>query len=161
LPETDTAAIAPQEEVNPLDTKTENVDKNAVLKGMKVLLVEDNEINTMIAMELLDNVGIEVTAAENGSEALERLADARQNGTSFDLILMDLQMPIMDGYEATITIKAMPEYTSLPIYALTAHSFPEERQRCLDLGMIDLLAKPIDLDKFYSALREVATSPKA
>ncbi|MDR1978370.1 MAG: response regulator [Synergistaceae bacterium] len=132
-------------------------DENAVLRGMRVLLVEDNEINTLIAMELLNAVDIEVTTAQNGQEALERIAEAAQTHGAhpFDLVLMDLQMPVMDGYEATKIIKEMPEFRDMPIYALTAHAFPEERDRCFALGMKDHLIKPIDVDKFYEALREV------
>jgi signal transduction histidine kinase len=134
----------------------ENAVENACLRGMRVLLVEDNEINTLIAMELLNAVDIEVTTAENGSEALERIAEAAKTGSPpFDLVLMDLQMPVMDGYEATKIIRATPEYRDMPIYALTAHVFPEERERCLALGMKDHLAKPIDVEVFYEALREV------
>ncbi|GHV49072.1 hypothetical protein FACS1894204_13580 [Synergistales bacterium] len=136
----------------------ESEDENAILKGMRVLLVEDNEINAMIAEELLTSVGIEATGAANGHEALERLQEARRRGDDppFDLVLMDLQMPVMDGYEATEIIKKTPEYQNIPIYALTAHAFPEEKMRCLNLGMKDHLAKPIDLGKFYKALRDVA-----
>jgi signal transduction histidine kinase len=135
--------------------------QNAVLKDKRILLVEDNEVNTLIATELLTAVGIEVVAAQNGSEALDRLAESnRDGGRPFDLVLMDLQMPVMDGYEATETIRAMPEYKSLPIYALTAHAFPEDRERCLSLGMDGHLTKPIDTEIFYEALR-TAVTPKA
>jgi signal transduction histidine kinase len=134
---------------------------NAVLRGKRILLVEDNEVNTLIASELLNTVGIDVTTAQNGKEALERLNDAtRSGGPFFDLVLMDLQMPVMDGYEATELIKATPEYRDLPIYALTAHAFPEDRERCLALGMDGHLTKPIDTDVFYAALR-TAVTPKA
>ncbi|MDR1193175.1 MAG: response regulator [Peptococcaceae bacterium] len=137
-------------------------DKNAILRGLRVLLVEDNEINAMIATELLTSVGIEVTGAENGKEALERLAEASQarGNPPFDLVLMDLQMPIMDGYEATRIIRGMPEYQALPIYALTAHALPEERERCFALGMSEHLTKPIDTEIFYEALRDVAKTRK-
>ncbi|MDR1574170.1 MAG: response regulator, partial [Clostridiales Family XIII bacterium] len=135
--------------------------QNIVLRGKRILLVEDNEVNTLIASELLETVGALVTTAQNGSEALERLAEARRDGgASFDLVLMDLQMPVMDGYEATETIKATPEYRDIPIYALTAHAFPEDRERCLALGMDGHLTKPIDTDAFYAALR-TAVAPKA
>jgi CheY-like chemotaxis protein len=138
--------------------ETPNGDQNAVLKGLRVLLVEDNEINTMIATELLDDVGADVTTAENGREALEKLAQAaKTNGQPpFDLVLMDLQMPIMDGYEATKIIRENSEYENMPVYALTAHALPEERARCLQLGMGDHLTKPIDVATFYEALRGVA-----
>ncbi|MDR0434807.1 MAG: response regulator [Gracilibacteraceae bacterium] len=131
-------------------------DINADLRGVRVLLVEDNEINAMIATELLEAVGIEVTAAKDGSEALARLAAAaRADGPPFDLTLMDLQMPVMDGYEATKAIMEVPEYREMPIYALTAHAFPEEKERCFALGMKGHLTKPIDdVQSFYDALRE-------
>jgi signal transduction histidine kinase len=136
----------------------DQADENAPLRDLRVLLVEDNEINTLIAMELLNAVGIKVTTAQNGQEALDRLAEAAATYGSppFDLVLMDLQMPVMDGYEATKIIKSMPEYRDLPVYALTAHAFPEERERCLALGMDAHLTKPIDVDAFYEALRNVA-----
>jgi CheY-like chemotaxis protein len=138
----------------------ENEDENAVLRGMRVLLVEDNEINALIAEELLNIVDIDVTTAQNGSEALKQLEEASQtNGNPpFDLVLMDLQMPVMDGYEATKIIKTMPKYKDMPIYALTAHAFPEEKARCFDLGMEAHLAKPIDVEAFYTALRKAAAS---
>jgi signal transduction histidine kinase len=142
--------------------ETTNGDKNEILRGMRVLLVEDNDINTLIATELLEAAGVEVSTAENGSEALKRLAES--TGTdgrpSFDLILMDLQMPVMDGYEATKIIKETPEYKDIPVYALTAHAFPEEKERCLSLGMRDHLTKPIDVETFYGALREVAAAKR-
>ncbi|MDR1206171.1 MAG: response regulator [Peptococcaceae bacterium] len=138
-------------------------DENDMLRGMRVLLVEDNEINALIAMELLNSVGVEVTTAENGSEAIERLKEALDAGGSpaFDLVLMDLQMPVMDGYEATEIIKNTPAYKDLPIYALTAHAFPEERERCLSLGMEEHLTKPIDVEEFYTALRKAAAKRPA
>ncbi|GHV23621.1 hypothetical protein AGMMS49959_17250 [Planctomycetales bacterium] len=143
------APAAPEKDAAPTNV-------NAVLRGLRVLLVEDNEINTMIAVELLNAVGIETTTAENGAEALKKLAASAANGTPPDLVLMDLQMPVMDGYEATKIILAMPEYRDLPIFALTAHDFPEERARSAARGMKKHLAKPIDTDVFYAALREVA-----
>jgi CheY-like chemotaxis protein len=135
--------------------------KNTVLQGKRVLLVEDNEVNTLIAAELLEAVGVLVTTAQNGREALDRITEMhRDGGAPFDLVLMDLQMPVMDGYEATKPIKSMPEHRDIPIYALTAHAFPEDRDRCLALGMDGHLTKPIDTDLFYAALR-AAVAPKA
>jgi CheY-like chemotaxis protein len=120
--------------------------------------VEDNEINALIAEELLDAVGIEVTTAQNGKEALDLMAKAaRADGsTAFDLVLMDLQMPVMDGYEATKIIRETSEYDDIPVYALTAHAFPDEKTRCLAIGMDGHLTKPIDIEAFYGALREAA-----
>ncbi|MDR1321646.1 MAG: response regulator [Gracilibacteraceae bacterium] len=138
-------------------------DENAVLRGIRVLLVEDNEINALIATELLEVVGVEVTAAANGSEALTQLAEtARVRGCPpFDLVLMDLQMPVMDGYEATKVIRETPEYKDMPVYALTAHAFPEEKERCFALGMEGHLTKPIDVQTFYEALRGAVTGKRA
>jgi CheY-like chemotaxis protein len=140
------------------EPETPNGDPNAILKGMRVLLAEDNEINTLIATELLEAVGIDVTTAQNGAEALEQLEQAAKTGVCppFDLVLMDLQMPVMDGYEATKIIKETPGYRDIPVYALTAHALPEERARCLELGMGEHLTKPIDVETFYAALRGVA-----
>jgi CheY-like chemotaxis protein len=139
---------------------TEN-PKNAVLRGKRILLVEDNEVNMLIASELLESVGILVTKAQNGREALDRLAETTAGGGEpFDLVLMDLQMPVMDGYEATEIIKSTQAYRDISIYALTAHAFPEDRERCLALGMDGHLTKPIDTDVFYAALR-TAVEPKA
>ncbi|MDR2006974.1 MAG: response regulator, partial [Acidaminococcales bacterium] len=136
-------------------------DENASLRGMRVLLVEDNEVNALIATELLTAVGVEVTEAQNGREALECLTKATlaNNGQPpFDLIFMDLQMPVMDGYEATKTILDMPQYRNIPIFALTAHAFDEEKKRCFDLGMKGHLTKPIDVETFYRTLREIAAA---
>ncbi len=140
------------------DAKPIPNDHNAVLQGMRVLLVEDNKINAIIATELLKSVGVEVTGAVNGAEALERLAEAARTHEApiFDLILMDLQMPVMDGYEATKIIKSTPEYKDIPVFALTAHAFAEERERCLSLGMQEHITKPVDVELFYEALRHVA-----
>jgi signal transduction histidine kinase/CheY-like chemotaxis protein len=154
------AAPLAEEETTVQDTAPVNTE-NAVLHGVHVLLVEDNEINAMIVQELLHVVGMEVTTAQNGQEALDILADkAKSRLPPFDLVLMDLQMPVMDGYEATRLIKETPEYKGMPVYALTAHAFPEERERCLALGMEDHLTKPIDVDTFYGALRNAAALKK-
>lgn len=114
-----------------------------------VLVVEDNAINQQIIEELLSNTGIAVHIAENGTEALKRL-----NERHFDLVLMDLQMPEMDGYEATQHIRKQRQHQSLPIIAMTAHALVEERQRCLDIGMNAHISKPIDVDELYNHLAE-------
>ena len=113
------------------------------LPGARILLVEDNEINQQIAVELLEYEGAGVTVATNGREAVELL----ENGPDpalFDVVLMDLQMPDMDGYQATTRLRAHARFSSLPIIAMTAHATMEERQRCLGAGMNDHIAKPID-----------------
>jgi two-component system sensor histidine kinase/response regulator len=115
----------------------------ARLQGARILLTEDNEINQQIAMELLQGAGAEVTIAGNGRQAVELLADGPQP-PRFDVVLMDLQMPEMDGFQATARIRADERFRALPIIAMTAHATVEERQRCLAAGMNDHVAKPID-----------------
>ncbi|MDR2054435.1 MAG: response regulator [Desulfovibrio sp.] len=138
----------------------EDGDENAVLSGMRVLLVEDNEINALIASELMSAVGIVVTTAENGEEALKCLAEAPRTGGGppFDAVLMDLQMPVMDGYEATKHILDNREYQGMPVFAMTAHAYREEKERSLATGMKGHLTKPIDVKLLYRVLREVAAS---
>jgi signal transduction histidine kinase len=123
--------------------------KFAELAGMRVLLVEDNEINQMVAEELLTAKNIVVEAVENGVRALRLLND----GIAFDLILMDIQMPEMDGITATIRIRENPMFKNLPIIALTAHSLPEDRELSLKSGMNDHLTKPIDPMLLYKTLK--------
>ena len=118
------------------------------LAGARVLLVEDNEINQEISVELLRRVGIFTCVTNNGAEAIEKLAQER-----FDLVLMDLQMPKMDGYEATRQIRRIIEWSNLPIVALSAHGGGEEIVRCLDAGMNDHLVKPIVAQELHNILQ--------
>src|SRR4029453_12493290 len=104
---------------------------------------EDNEINQQIAIELLEGAGATVQVANNGREAVETLANGPQP-PPFDLVLMDLQMPEMDGYQATRKIRSDARFAALPIIAMTAHATMEERQRCLAAGMNDHVSKPIE-----------------
>ncbi len=120
------------------------------LAGARVLLAEDNEINQQIACELLRGAGIEVVVAGNGREAVEMLA--RESGR-FDMVLMDIQMPEMDGYEATRRIRSDARFVDLPIIAMTAHALVEERQKVLEVGMNDHISKPIDPDVMFETLR--------
>ena len=135
--------------------KTMAPDEDQALAGRRVLLVEDNDVNILVAGRLLKKMGLEVTTAENGEAALARLEEARQAGRSpaFDVVLMDLQMPVMDGFEATRRIRANPEYEGLIILAMTAHAFAEEKEHCLAAGMNQHLAKPIDLTALSQTLR--------
>lgn len=121
--------------------------EQARFKGYRVLLVEDNDFNQQVACELLSNAGLEVVVAGNGQVALEKL---HQEG--FDLVLMDLQMPVMDGYEATQKLRADPSLGALPILAMTAHAMVQEKSRCLELGMNDYLTKPIDPSLLYATV---------
>ena len=111
------------------------------LEGARILLAEDNEINQQIAVELLEGVGARVTVADNGRLAVERLMGEPDG---FDLVLMDLQMPELDGFQATARIRSEPRFARLPILAMTAHATLEEKQRCLAAGMDDHISKPID-----------------
>ena len=113
----------------------------AHLRGLRVLVAEDNQINREIAIELLMDAGLQVEVAENGCIALERIRDAAE---PFDAILMDVQMPEMDGIEATVRIRQIHPTERLPIIAMTAHAYEAERQRCLDAGMNDHIPKPVD-----------------
>ena len=113
------------------------------LPGARILLAEDNEINQQIAVELLESEGATVKVANNGREAVEMLSKGPQP-PPFDLVLMDLQMPEMDGYQATAKIRSDARFTTMPIIAMTAHATAEERQRCLAAGMNDHISKPIE-----------------
>ncbi len=114
----------------------------------RVLLVEDNLINQQVAHELLDGMGLSVTIAGNGREALAAL-----DGNSQDLVLMDLQMPEMDGYEATRRIRDDERLKRLPVIAMTAHAMADEREQCLAAGMNEHVPKPIDPVHLYNVLR--------
>jgi CheY-like chemotaxis protein len=127
------------------------------LNGRRVLLVEDNEMNQEVALELLENVGITVVIANNGQEALEVL----KNG-SFDLVLMDLQMPVMDGYQATRSIRRQSKFKMLPVVAMTANAMSGDREKCLEIGMNDHISKPINVRDMYATLvKWMATLPCA
>ncbi|MGA7411499.1 MAG: response regulator [Bryobacteraceae bacterium] len=121
------------------------------LTGVRVLLTEDNLINQQIAMELLESAGVQVEIANNGKEAVEKVV-AGGSPSPYDVVFMDLQMPEMDGYQATAKIRADPRFAKLPIIAMTAHALVEERQRCLDAGMNDHVSKPIDPDALFMTL---------
>lgn len=119
------------------------------LQGADVLLVEDNEINQMVAEGILSAHGIKITIANNGLEAIEFLKRKQ-----FDAVLMDLQMPEMDGYTATRIIRQELDLADLPIIAMTAHALAEERDRCIAAGMDDHVAKPVDPEKLISILSQ-------
>ena len=118
------------------------------LSGARVLVVEDNRINQRIAREILQGVGVEVEIAANGAIAVQVVRDH-----SFDLVLMDLQMPEMDGYQATRMIRKDKQFDALPIVAMTAHAMAGDREKCLDAGMNDHLAKPIDPNHLFAVLQ--------
>jgi signal transduction histidine kinase/ActR/RegA family two-component response regulator len=124
-----------------------DVDPRAPLRGARILLVEDNEINQELARELLGEAGVVVTIAGDGRQAIDTLASA-----SFDAVLMDCQMPVMDGYEATRAIRAEARWRDLPIIAMTANAMAGDRVRALAAGMNDHIAKPIDVDSMFATL---------
>jgi signal transduction histidine kinase/CheY-like chemotaxis protein/HPt (histidine-containing phosphotransfer) domain-containing protein len=131
-----------------------------VLNGVRVLVVEDNPINREIAMELLREVGMDVTLVENGQIAWDLLSNGPMP-PPFAIVLMDLQMPVLDGYEATQLLRGDLRFDELPIVAMTAHAMAEERDRCLALGMNGHLAKPIDPRELYRTLAVVLSGKNA
>ncbi|WP_020590126.1 response regulator [Desulfobacter curvatus] len=131
---------------------TDNSSENVVtavnkLRGAKVLLVEDNDINQELAVELLVSNGMAVDCAVNGQQALDLL---EQN--HYDGVLMDCQMPVMDGYAATKIIRQKAEYEKLPVIAMTAHAMANDRQKSLDAGMTDYISKPLDVSKMFRTM---------
>ena len=149
------------------DIKIKNNSSSApdVLKGTHLLLVEDNPINQEVALDILQNAGITVDLANSGAEALERLQHMRYDG-----VLMDCQMPVMDGYEACRRIRQDARFAKLPILAMTANAMSGDKEKCLAAGMNDHIAKPIDVVQLFRTLaqwikpyqpeqEEVATAP--
>ncbi len=132
----------------------------APLKGCRVLVAEDNSINQQVALELLVRVGMVVVIADDGREAVDAVS---ATGVDFDVVLMDLQMPVKDGHEATRLIREQYSREQLPIIAMTAHAGPEELERCLQNGMNDRQTKPINPDTLYACLlqwiRPTGSSP--
>ncbi|MBI5165466.1 MAG: response regulator [Magnetospirillum sp.] len=131
------------------------------LRGAHVLLVEDNDVNQELALEVLAQAGVTAEVATNGAEALERLASSGP----YDGVLMDCQMPVMDGYDATRAIRANPAWIALPIIAMTANAMHGDREKCLAAGMNDHVTKPIAIDELYATmarwLRPAATAATA
>ena len=131
--------------------ETRKTDAEQCIGGAAILLVEDNAINRQVATELLEIAGVRVTVAENGVEALDHIFQGEGLKT-FDAVLMDLQMPEMDGYEATRRIRADNRFDDLPIIGLTADAMVEQRRKCLDIGMNDHVAKPIDPEILFRTI---------
>ena len=129
--------------------------KASAFTGKKLLVVEDNELNLEIASTLLKEAGFEVDTAENGKLAVEKVEAA--SAGRYDLILMDIQMPEMDGYEATRRIRALPDAkkAALPIVAMTANAFEDDRKNALHAGMNGHIAKPLDIQKLFQVLSEL------
>ncbi|WP_446810768.1 PAS domain S-box protein [Methylomonas sp. 2BW1-5-20] len=132
-----------------VEHSTDYQQEGGRLRGFRILAAEDVALNRLVLEDLLVHEGAQVTFAENGQQALERLEEAGYAG--FDAVLMDIQMPVMDGYQAAKRIiEIAPD---LPIIGLTAHAMPEERQRCLEMGMRERVTKPIDANALVAALR--------
>ena len=117
------------------------------IRGARILLVEDNEINQEIANEILSQAGFEISLAQDGAEAVEMVTV-----TDYDCVLMDCQMPIMDGYEATQTIRKEKRFASLPIIAMTANAMQGDREKCIASGMNDHVSKPISIKELFATL---------
>ena len=144
------------EDIEAPETVGEDADE-ARLKGKKVLLVEDNELNREIARDILEELGMIVEEAEDGTVAVRRCTEIAEKGVRedyYDFILMDVQMPIMDGYKATAEIRTIPDPQNLhvPIIAMTANAFAEDKQKALAVGMDAHLAKPISVPELVSVL---------
>lgn len=120
------------------------------LYGIQVLLVEDNEINQLVASKILQQAGASVEIVNNGQEAVERL----RQPYSFALILMDVQMPVMNGLESARAIRADSLNMDTPVLAMTANAYGEDQAACLAAGMNEHIAKPVDPEKLYRALLE-------
>jgi len=117
------------------------------IRGARVLLVEDNELNREVALGLLDDAHLVIDQAENGAQAVQMITS-----NVYDLVLMDMQMPVMDGISATKSVRSNPKYKSLPIVAMTANAMDRDREACLAAGMNDHIGKPIDPEKLFAAL---------
>lgn len=143
------------------NTATEEPERQqtdlTVLQGRRMLLAEDNALNMEITEFLLNDVGVKVTKAADGQQAVEAFAASPPGG--FDAILMDVMMPVRDGHEATRAIRAMdrPDAKTIPIFAMTANAFTEDRRKALESGMNEHLSKPIDPDALYRLLVKYLT----
>ncbi|MFO1285448.1 MAG: response regulator [Rubrivivax sp.] len=125
---------------------------DGALRGMRVLMVEDNPVNMLIAVAMLEGWGVEVEQAGDGVQALALLKRALAAKRAPDAVLMDLQMPLMSGYEATQALRALPGAKRLPVIALTAAAMVDERERASAAGMDDFLTKPIDPERLRATL---------
>ncbi len=142
------------------DVKEETMEETTIdlniLKGKKVLLVEDNEMNREIAKTILEDYELIVDEAEDGCQAVNKVKESEKD--AYDVILMDIQMPIMGGFEATKAIRRINKDRRIPIVAMTANAFDEDRRKALEAGMDDHIAKPIEVDNLISVLTRMVSS---
>ncbi|SHO42692.1 hybrid sensor histidine kinase/response regulator [Desulfopila aestuarii] len=134
-----------------------DIDSSKV-QGARVLLVEDNRANQEVAVAMLKQLGLDVAVADNGQAAVEMIL---HSASTFDLVIMDVQMPVMDGYEATRIIRKTFKHSELPIIAMTAHALKGDREKCLKAGMNDYLSKPIDERVLSTVLVQWITSQRS
>jgi len=127
------------------------LEEMAAIKGARILLVEDNDLNQEVASEILTDAGFFVDIADNGQVAVDKVV--RNPGEPWDIVLMDMQMPVMDGVTATIEIRKDARFNALPIVAMTANAMQQDKDRCLAAGMVDFVTKPIQPDELWTALR--------
>jgi two-component system sensor histidine kinase/response regulator len=127
-------------------------DALRAIHGARILLAEDNALNQQVASELLRDAGLVVNIADNGRMACDMVAQAWAAAQPYHLVLMDLQMPVMDGLDATREIRALQQGAATPIVAMTANAMASDREKCLGAGMVDFVAKPIDPDALFRAL---------
>jgi CheY-like chemotaxis protein len=149
---------APDTETNTSKNTDENITpENGQTKtatNIRVFLAEDNEANVMVIKDYLEYYGYQVFVAHNGREVLARVRDISPR-----LILMDIQMPELDGYETTRALRSMPEFAAVPIIALTAFAMPGDRERCLEAGMNEYLSKPVNLHLLLELTKEFVEHP--
>jgi CheY-like chemotaxis protein len=129
-------------------------NRDAVLEGRRVLIVEDDIRNVYSLTNVLEPRGAVVEIARNGQEAIDALSRSAEDPEhAIDLVLMDVMMPVMDGLTATQQIRGNPQWAKLPILMLTAKAMPDDQERCIAAGANDYMAKPIDVDKLLSLVR--------
>ena len=137
------------------ETQKPQVESKRNYKGTKALLVEDNELNREIATAIIKEIGLDVDIAEDGTDAVNMMSSAE--GRKYDLIFMDIQMPKMDGYTATREIRTLddPKCANIPIIAMTANAFEEDRKKAIKAGMNGHIAKPISADAILENLDQI------
>jgi CheY-like chemotaxis protein len=151
--------LANEEDLEKIRKKKEKKDTSEMdFSGRRLLLVEDNAINMEIAKEILSRMGFEIETAENGKTAVDMVSKSSPN--HYDAILMDIQMPVMDGYAATRAIRSLKDrkLADIPILAMTANAFKEDEEAAREAGMQGHIAKPIDINALKKTLSEVLSS---